>query len=615
MKFRSAILLSSMTLVIAVVAASVVTVSAAIDSSAHRDLEQELDRSIAVFRELQDYRASLFRAQSDVVAQAPRLKAVVNTADIDHATVLDTARELQRSATADLLLLTDWSAHLWVDTADPSAQGFDLGDMPLISTALEEGLADGIWVVDDGAYQVQAQTLNYGRELVGIIVLGFVIDERVASTIERQTGASVVITLDERVIAMSAKAPFSDLNSTSNSTADAEPNAALLSLAARPSDQSQRVVLGGSTYLARSGIFPGARADQGLGFIVLRSLDQALADSRAIMHRLLWIAGFALLAAIALAILIARRLARPLDQLVDFTAAIATGDLRPRDFDKGTDEVRSLSLAMNNMVHELAESRVQLAAKQRLENEMEIAAQIQTSIIPEKPAVPELEIAAVMRTASEVGGDYYDVIATDDGAWIGVGDVAGHGLRAGLVMLMVQSAISSLVRERPNAPPRELVATLNRVIYDNVRERLAQDEHVTFTLFRYSRGGVLRFAGAHEPFLVLRAQTGLCEQIETPGTWIGVLPNIDDALSDSTLDLEIGDIVLLYSDGLVESRNQQGEFFGLDRVRKALISGGDQPLESLAQTLVQTSADFGDEVEDDISILLFKVTGKNSSLN
>ena len=598
-----------MTLVLAVVTASVITVGAAVDNSARRDLERDLDRSLAVFRELQDYRASLFRAQSEVVAQAPRLKAVVHTADIDHATVLDTARELQRSATADLLLLTDWSAQLWVDTANPSAEGFDLSDMPLISAALAEGVADGIWVIDDGAYQVQAQTLNYGQELVGIIVLGFVIDERVASTIERQTGASVVITLDGRVLATSANAPFFDVDVD----ADSDSHAALLSLAKGPSDRSQRVVLDGSTYLARSGVFPGARADQGLGFVVLRSLDQALADSRAIMHRLLWIAGFALLAAIALAIVAARRLTRPLDRLVDFTAAIASGDLRSRELKEGTDEVRSLSLAMNNMVHELAESRVQMAAKQRLENEMEIAAQIQTSIIPETPAVPELEIAAVMRTASEVGGDYYDVIATDDGAWIGVGDVAGHGLRAGLVMLMVQSAISSLVRERPDAPPHELVATLNRVIYDNVRERLTQNEHVTFTLFRYYRGGLLRFAGAHEPFLVLRAKSSLCEQIETPGTWIGVLPEIDGALLDSTIDLQVGDIVLLYSDGLVESRNQKGEFFGLDRVRKALITGRDQPLESLAQSLVQTSADFCGELEDDISILLFRVTGESST--
>ncbi len=601
MKFRSAILLSSMTLVIAVVAASVITVSAAIDSSARRDLERELDRSLAVFRELQGYRASLFRAQSDVVAQAPRLKAVVHTADIDRATVLDTAREIQRSAGADLLLLTDWSAHLWVDTADPTAEGFDLGDMPLISKSLAEDVAEGIWVIDDGAYQVQAQTLNYGQELVGILVLGFVIDERVASTIERQTGASVVITLDGRVLAMSAGAPFAD--------GDTDATTALLSLAGERSEQTQRVELGGSTYLVRSGVFPGARADQGLGFVVLHSLDQALADSRAITQRLLLIAGLALLAAIALAILVARRLARPLDKLVDFTTAIARGELRSRKLNEGTDEVLTLAAAMNTMVHELAESRVQLATKQRLENEMEIAARIQTSIIPERPTVPELEIAALMRTASEVGGDYYDVIAAHDGAWIGIGDVAGHGLRAGLVMLMVQSAISSLVRERPDAPPHELVATLNRVIYDNVRERLTQDEHVTFTLFRYYHGGLLRFAGAHEPFLILRAATGRVEQIETPGTWIGVLPEIDDALSDSSLHLEIGDLVLLYSDGLVESRNPEGEFFGLGRVREALIAGRDSPLETIAQGLVQASADFSDEIEDDISILLFRVKG------
>src|SRR5690606_17839050 len=130
-----------------------------------------------------------------------------------------------------------------------------------------------------------------------------------------------------------------------------------------------------------------------------------------------------------------------------------------------------------------------LRDKHRLEDEMEIAARIQTSILPQDLAVPGLEVGARMVPATEVGGDYYDVIPQVDGAWIGVGDVAGHGLRAGLVMLMVQSAVASLVRERPGASPRDLVATLNVTIADNVRRRLQQDEHVTFSLLRYRRSG------------------------------------------------------------------------------------------------------------------------------
>src|SRR4029079_6734900 len=74
-------------------------------------------------------------------------------------------------------------------------------------------------------------------------------------------------------------------------------------------------------------------------------------------------------------------------------------------------------------------TRRQVAERQRLEKEMEIAARIQTSILPQDVSVPGLEIAAAMYAATEVGGDYYDVVPVDDGCWLGIGDVAGAGVR------------------------------------------------------------------------------------------------------------------------------------------------------------------------------------------
>ncbi len=599
MKFRTAILTSSMTLVVGVVVAAVAIVSAAIDASARRDLDEDLRRSVGVFRELQEYRASLNQAHVDVVAQEPRVKAVTSAADIDHATILDSALELQRAAGAALLLITDGAGRLRADTADPTAEGFDLSGMPLVAEALAEGGASAVWVDDDGAYQVQARALSFGDERSGVIVLGFAIDDQVAATIERQTGAGVAIMLGERIIALS-----------SESSLPGGLAAELLEFS-RAEDvvdgESLSMALGDSAYLARVGRFPESRADQELRFVVIRSLDKALADSREILRRLLLIAGLALLAAVALGTFVARRLARPLDSLVEFTAEIAAGELRGRETIVGSDEVRALGGAMNRMVRELAESRAQLLEKQRLEHEMELAEEIQTSILPARPEVEGLEIAAVMRTATEVGGDYYDIIPTRDGAWIGIGDVAGHGLRAGLVMLMVQSSIASLARESPGASPRDLVVTLNRVIYDNVRERLGQDEHVTFSLLRYFHDGLLRFAGAHEPILVVRAATGECEEFETPGTWVGVLPEIGQAVNDSEIQLQVGDLVLLHSDGLVEARDASGEYYGLDRVREGLLRGREEPLETLAESLVQAAEQWRAEVCDDISLVLFRV--------
>jgi hypothetical protein len=89
-----------------------------------------------------------------------------------------------------------------------------------------------------------------------------------------------------------------------------------------------------------------------------------------------------------------------------------------------------------------------------LEKELEIGARIQTCILPAAIEVPGLSVSARMIPASEVGGDYYGVFPTHDGAWIGIGVVAGHGLTSGLVMLMMQSAVAALGRARPDALPR-----------------------------------------------------------------------------------------------------------------------------------------------------------------
>src|SRR5206468_190254 len=154
---------------------------------------------------------------------------------------------------------------------------------------------------------------------------------------------------------------------------------------------------------------------------------------RKLLHALLVVLACAVLIALAMASLLARRLSGPLDELAVLTQDIARGRLDVRTQPKGPVEIRALATSMNAMLGELEESRKQLAVKERLQKEMEIAAKLQTSILPRDVNVPGLEIAARMIPADEVGGDYYDLLPFAGGCWIGVGDVAGHGLPAGVI--------------------------------------------------------------------------------------------------------------------------------------------------------------------------------------
>jgi phosphoserine phosphatase RsbU/P len=244
------------------------------------------------------------------------------------------------------------------------------------------------------------------------------------------------------------------------------------------------------------------------------------------------------------------------------------------------------------------------AEKQRLESELAIATRIQTSILPRDLAVRGLEIAATMLPATEVGGDYYDVLPTADGCWLGIGDVAGHGLRSGLVMMMLQSVVAALVRQSPDAAPRDVLCVVNGVLYDNVRTRLEQDEHATLSLIRYREDGRLTFAGAHEDLLVFRAATGQVEAVPTPGTWVGATRGIDEVTQDSELRLADGDVLLLYTDGVIEAEDGKGEQFGAERLSGELARLAGEPPVAIRDGLCAAVQKFMDRQRDDIALLV-----------
>jgi phosphoserine phosphatase RsbU/P len=246
----------------------------------------------------------------------------------------------------------------------------------------------------------------------------------------------------------------------------------------------------------------------------------------------------------------------------------------------------------------------EVAERERMGKELAIAAAIQKGILPRKLAAADLEIAAVMVPASEVGGDYYDVIPVAGGAFLGIGDVAGHGLPTGLVMLMLQSAVSALARTHRDSPPSAILAAANSVLFENIHDRLQQDEYVTFTLLRYDAGGHVTYAGAHEDLFVYRARTDSVELIPTNGVWLAATRDAHGKLTDATLELGLGDVLLLYTDGLTEARNAQGEFYGPERLAKALRQVAREPVEAIRDTLLQQAMAFAAVQRDDMTLMV-----------
>ena len=228
---------------------------------------------------------------------------------------------------------------------------------------------------------------------------------------------------------------------------------------------------------------------------------------------------------------------------------------------------------------------------ERRDSEMVIARTIQTSVIPRDFTLPGFDIAAVMMPAAEVGGDFYEFRRTaDGGAWLGIGDVTGHGITAGLIMMMAQSMFTMLSDNAAEEPtPAAFLAKLNRSLYFNLRSRLREDKFMTMVVARLLPDGRMIYAGAHTDLLVYRKKTASVERLPTDGLWLGLVEDLSPATRDHEVTLDPGDVALFHTDGVTEAANEKGEFFDIGRLIEKLGgasggSAGDAVMDILSAT-------------------------------
>jgi serine phosphatase RsbU (regulator of sigma subunit) len=255
----------------------------------------------------------------------------------------------------------------------------------------------------------------------------------------------------------------------------------------------------------------------------------------------------------------------------------------------------------------LERSRADLkTARDALWGEMEVAKRIQTSLLPENRRVGGYEIAARMSPAAEVGGDYYDIIQAGEGRnWIAIGDVSGHGVESGLVMMMTQTSILSLVRDDAKASPADVFSAVNDVLRENI-SRLQAARYMTLNVVRLGDDG-LTVAGKHQDVLVWRrAMGGAIETVSNEGCWIGVVPDTRGRVSDQVIAMQEGDVALFFTDGATEAMNARGEMYGEERLAKVLASVAERPLDEALEVLFADIAAFRAVQDDDVTMMLVK---------
>lgn len=243
-----------------------------------------------------------------------------------------------------------------------------------------------------------------------------------------------------------------------------------------------------------------------------------------------------------------------------------------------------------------------------LEHELEMSTLVQRSLLPQSvPQIPGLELAAFSRPAQIVGGDFFDFLQFQDGKpGLMIADVAGKGVSAGLIMASVQTALRSLA---PNShSPDTVLKQLNRIFAHNIRFTT----FVTLFLGAYdAKNRTLSYtnAGHNPPMIYSKAGKGAgsIRQLQPSGAAIGLIENPQIELK--TVQLAAGDVLLLYTDGVTEAFNPQGELYGAGRLAEFLMGKASHPVHDLVRELVQELETYtgGQPFRDDVTIIAGRV--------
>jgi len=306
---------------------------------------------------------------------------------------------------------------------------------------------------------------------------------------------------------------------------------------------------------------------------------------------------------------LSRSITGAVHELYTGTRRIQQGDFGHRIPVKGNDQLAELAASFNSMTANLGQLMVVAKEKERLESELTIAREVQKQLFPKDvPYTKTLELKGVCSPARMVSGDYYDFMAlSEESLAFAIGDVAGKGISAALLMATIQSTMRTQLGANNGASPHllstaKLVATLNRQLYANT----SLEKYATFyfALYHESTHSLTYTNAGHLSPILLRS--GELQMLESTGTVVGAFPTA--RYEERTVPLEHGDLLVAYTDGIVEPENAYGEMFGEDQL-KELVSkyAHADSSELIARTMEAVNEWTGSsELQDDMTMVVVR---------
>ena len=318
---------------------------------------------------------------------------------------------------------------------------------------------------------------------------------------------------------------------------------------------------------------------------------------------LFFLIGYGLALAVATTMILS--ITRSVKRLSAGAFEVERGNFDHRVPVKRRDELGDLARSFNHMTGSVQSMLEDVAEKERLARELELAREIQESLLPARHLeLGPLTVRATFQPAAEVGGDYFDVFPlSEDRLVVAIGDVAGHGLATGLLMASLKSSVAALVHE--GYAGSELIEKVNRLLVEHGQSRTM----VTLSVIEIDLAeDRLKLANAGHPPAFLVTADGGAEELMA-----GSLPLGTRLCRPAVLErpFPVGSLLLAYSDGLVEAASADGEPFGYDRLERILSDAAGLPGATLTALILDRLSDYttGANLADDLTLLIVERGG------
>ena len=243
--------------------------------------------------------------------------------------------------------------------------------------------------------------------------------------------------------------------------------------------------------------------------------------------------------------------------------------------------------------------------KQRMQEQLQIARQIQSRLFPRfLPRSSFVSFNGYSSPAIQVGGDYYDILVRKDDMLVAVADVSGKGVPAALLMTSVRSALRSIAKFHVDM--RVLVRDLNKMLLEDLQD----ERFITMALAQIKKDGETRLINAGHPPAIVVSNNSV-KTLHASCIPLGLREDLDCKVQIT--NLRKGDLLVIYTDGVIEARNEKGEEYGIDRFSELILKNGHLSAEEIVKTIQRSLTEFMGEMplHDDTTVVVLKYLGEN----